>query len=413
MRQLRITMLLYGEIEHDSRVRREMATLAAAGHAVTVATLSPSQREPFDLDGAHIVPLTPRHRELMPGEDSPYLSARAPGRLGRLVARVRWAKGYATTYRSWSRAALRELPAADVWHGHDLLGLLTARDLQKRHGGGLVHDSHELFLEAGSAARLPSPARALLARFEGRASRRADAVITVNPSIAVELHDRYGVDPVVLMNCPPLGPERKHGKLRDHLGLGRRPLILYHGAISPGRGVEQLVDAIPQLPAEAAVVLLGYGDFARNYTALAAEDAYRGRLFVVPAVPIADLPNWVCDADVGIIAFQPVDRNNVLGTPNKLFEYMEAGVPMIVSDFPEMRRIVTETGAGIARDTSSPESLAAAIRELLDEPKDRKSTRRRSARAAAEGTYNWAVQSRQLLDIYDRLSSRYATGETG
>jgi glycosyltransferase involved in cell wall biosynthesis len=402
-------MLLYGEIEHDSRVRREMATLAAAGYSVTVATLATSPAAPFELDGARIVPLTPRQVGLVPGADSPYLDAKPVGRIGRLAARARWARGYATTYRSWSQAALRELPAADVWHGHDLLGLLAARSLQKRHGGGLVHDSHELFMEAGSAAKLPFPARRLLRRMEAQASRKADGVITVNPSIAVELHDRYGVDPVVLMNCPPLSTERKNGKLRDHLKLGKRPLILYHGAISPGRGVEQLVEAIPLLPADAAVVLLGYGDMARIYAAQAETPELKDRLYVVPAVPIADLPNWICDADVGIIAFQPVDYNNVLGTPNKLFEYMEASVPMIVNDFPEMRRIVTETGAGIARDTSTAASLAAAIGELLGEPADEKAARRRRARVAAETTYNWTAQSQQLLGIYDRLQSKYAT----
>ncbi len=405
-------MLLYGEIEHDSRVRREMGTLVDLGHEVTVATLYGHARPPFELDGARIVPLRPAHRGLMPGDDSPFLGDRKggrPGRLGRLMARGRWAAGYATTFFYWRRAAVRHLPPADVWHGHDLLGLLTARTLQKRHGGGLVHDSHELFLEAGSAARLPSPARRLLFRMERGASREADAVITVNKSIAEELERRYGVRPVVLMNCPPLGQARKKGRLRDHLDLGNRPIVLFHGALSAGRGVEQLVDSLPLLPAEAALVLLGYGELAAPYAALAAEESHRGRLFVLPAVPIADLPDWVCDADVGVIAFQPVDRNNVLGTPNKLFEYLEAGVPMVVSDFPEMRRLVEETGAGIARDTSTAASLAAAIRELLDEPRSQRKARKLNARHAAETTYNWAAQSRRLVEIYSRLGEKYGT----
>jgi glycosyltransferase involved in cell wall biosynthesis len=331
-----------------------------------------------------------------------------------LIARGRWAAGYATTFYYWRRAAVRQLPPADVWHGHDLLGLLAASGLQRRHGGGLVYDSHELFLDAGSAARLPSPARRLLSRMERGASRRADAVITVNASIAEELGRRYGVRPIVVMNCPRLGPARKRGRLRDHLNLGSRPVVLYHGALNPGRGVEQLVDSLPLLPAETAVVLLGYGDLAAPYSALAAQESHRGRLFVVPAVPIADLPSWICDADVGVIAFQPVDRNNVLGTPNKLVEYLEAGVPMVVSDFPEMRRLVTETGAGIARDTSTAASLAAAIRELLDEPKSRHRSRMRSARRAAETTYNWGVQSQLLAETYSRLGDKYATsGSSG
>jgi glycosyltransferase involved in cell wall biosynthesis len=98
-----------------------------------------------------------------------------------------------------------------------------------------------------------------------------------------------------------------------------------------------------------------------------------------------------------------------LGTPNKLFEYLEAGVPMVVSDFPEMRRLVDETGAGIARDTSTAASLAAAVRELLDEPKSVRKSRKLRARQAAETTYNWAVQSQKLVEVYDRLSERYGT----
>jgi glycosyltransferase involved in cell wall biosynthesis len=414
MLPLRITMLLYGEIEHDSRVRREMSTLVELGHRVTVATLSGSAHPPYELDGARIVPLRPAHRGILPGDDSPFVDDRKAGRIGRPIARGRWAAGYATTFYYWRRAALRQLAPADVWHGHDLLGLLAASGLQRRHGGGLVYDSHELFLDAGSAARLPSPARRLLSRMERGASRRADAVITVNASIAEELGRRYGVRPIVVMNCPRLGPARKRGRLRDHLNLGSRPVVLYHGALNPGRGVEQLVDSLPLQPAETAVVLLGYGDLAAPYSALAAQESHRGRLFVVPAVPIADLPSWICDADVGVIAFQPVDRNNVLGTPNKLFEYLETGVPMVVSDFPEMRRLVTETGAGIARDTSTAASLAAAIRELLDEPKSRHRSRMRSARRAAETTYNWGVQSQRLAETYSRLGDKYGTsGSSG
>jgi glycosyltransferase involved in cell wall biosynthesis len=248
---------------------------------------------------------------------------------------------------------------------------------------------------------------------ERGATRKADAVITVNQSIADELDRRYGVRPLLVMNCPPLGPARKKGRLREHLNLGKRPIALFHGALSAGRGVEQLVDSLPFLPTETAVVLLGYGDLAAPYSALAAQGSYRDRLFVVPAVPIAELPDWICDADVGVIAFQPVDRNNVLGTPNKLFEYLEAGVPMVVSDFPEMRRLVEETGAGIARDTSTAASLGAAIRELLDESKAKRLARKLRARGAAETTYNWAVQSQLLVETYSRLGEKYGTTHPG
>jgi glycosyltransferase involved in cell wall biosynthesis len=74
-----------------------------------------------------------------------------------------------------------------------------------------------------------------------------------------------------------------------------------------------------------------------------------------------------------------------------------------------MRRLVVVTGAGIARDTSTAASLAAGIRELLDEPKSVRRSRKLRARQAAEATYNWGMQSKGLVEIYDRLSERYGT----
>lgn len=404
---LNVTMLLYGDVDQDSRVRREAETLVARGHRVSIATLATERRRPYRLDGALVWPLRPARRGLVPGDDSPFRGEDAPaGSLGRWVAGGRWAAGYAGTFAYWARAALHRLPPADVWHGHDLLGLLAGWALQRAHGGALVHDSHELFLEAGSAARLPGPVRALLRGVEARASRAADEVITVNGAIAAELRERYHVDPVVVMNCPWLQPPPARLVLRERLGLAGRPVVIHHGVLGPGRGIDKLIEAIPHIPADAAVVLLGRGPLAGEFARLAAEPACRGRLYVVPPVPIAEVPSWIGDADVGAIPFQAVDRNNVLATPNKLFEYLAAGIPMIVSDFPELRRIVTETGAGLAVDTTSPRSLAAAITDLLEEPPDRRASRRASAQRAFETTYNWQAQAEGLLAAYDRIASR-------
>jgi glycosyltransferase involved in cell wall biosynthesis len=403
-------MLLYGEVDLDSRVRREAETLSASGHRVTIATLATERRPAYRLDDARIVPLRPAHRGVIPGDESPFRGDDRPvGLVGRVAANGRWAAGYGGTFAYWIRAALHRLPPADVWHGHDLLGLMAAWALRRKHGGALVHDSHELFLEAGSAARLPGPARAALRNLEGRASRAAEAVITVNDIIAAELRARYGVDPIVVMNCPRLEPPPAELVLRTRLGLGDRPVVIHHGVMGPGRGIDKLVESVPLLPPDAAIVLLGRGPLADEFSRLATEPPNRGRLFVVPAVPIVDVPSWIGDADVATIPFQAVDRNNVLATPNKLFEYLAAGIPMVVSDFPELRRIVTEAGAGLAVDTTSARSLAAALTELLEEPAERRESRRASARHAYETTYNWQVQAKGLLAAYDRIATRAET----
>ena len=404
--RLRVTMLLYGEADRDSRVRREARTLVEQGHAVTVVTLALTARQPYELDGARIIPVVPARRATVPGNDSPFRGpARTASRLRRWVASGRWALGYGMTFIAWARTAARDVPPADVWHGHDLLGLLAAWWLRRGRGGALVYDSHELFLEAGSAARLPGPARSILRFLEGRASRAARAVITVNQPIARELRQRYRVDPVVVMNCPPLRPPPPRRVLRSRLGLAHRPVVIHHGVLGPGRGLDELATALPGLPAGTAVVLLGDGPLFDHFAALAARPDLHDRLYVVPAVPSEDVPSWIADADVGVIPFQAVDRNNTLATPNKLFEYLEAGVPMVVSDFPEMGRIVRETGAGLAVDTADPAVLSAGIRALLEEPAAERAARRAAARHAAETSYNWESQAEGLIAVYEAIAA--------
>lgn len=405
MGHLRVGMLLYGEIDHDARVRREAAALIAAGHEVCIGVLASSPAESVRfLDGARIVPVSPGSRRgTRPGAKSPFTSkARGPfgGRVGRAVGAVRWLVGYVATYRAWRRHAIRALPPADVWHGHDLLGLFAARGLQARHGGRLVYDSHELFLETASASRMPGPVRKVIASMEGRAARSADAVITVNDAVAAELQRRYGVKAVVVMNCPPLlAGGRIQGALRTTLGLGDRPVVLHHGALQVGRGIEQLIAATELLPPEVAVVLLGYGD-RYDIAASAAESRLAGRLYVHPAVPVDQIQSWVADATVGVMPFQPLTLNIRLSTPNKMFEFLERGVPMVVCDFPAIRQIVEDADAGIVCDTTSPEAIARAIETLLAEPPERRAARQASERHAAETKYNWGAQAAVLAGLY-------------
>ena len=415
MGHLRVVMLLYGEVDHDARVRREAAALIAAGHEVSIGVLASTPAEPArTLDGARIVPISPGSRGgTRPGARSPFTARRRGpfgGRVTRAIAGLRWLAGYVATYRAWRREAVRKLPPADVWHGHDFLGLLAARSLQARHGGRLVYDSHELFLETASASRMPGPVRKMIASMEGRAARGADAVITVNDAVAAELARRYRVTSVVVMNCPPLMARSKiKGAMRAALGLGDRAVVLHHGALQGGRGIEQLIAATELLPPEVAVVILGYGD-RYDLAAEAADSRLAGRLYVHPAVPIDQIPSWVEDATVGVMPFQPATLNIRLSTPNKMFEFLERGVPMVACDFPAIRQIVEEADAGIVCDTTNPQAIATAIETLLGESPARRAKRRASERRAAETRYNWEAQAAVLAGVYAGFDQGRARG---
>jgi len=139
---------------------------------------------------------------------------------------------------------------------------------------------------------------------------------------------------------------------------------------------------------------------------LAADPGSGGRIRVLPAVPPTELLDWVAAADVVVMPIQPSTLNHRLTTPNKLFEAMAVGVPVVASDLPGMAGIVRETGCGLLVDPTDPAAIAAAIREILGAPAAERRARRQRVLAAAHQTYDWERQMAVLLDEYTALTGR-------
>ena len=311
--------------------------------------------------------------------------------------------------RSHRRQALAAAPAADVYHGMAYMGISVALELGKRHRAKVVYDSRDIYMVAANLARLRGPIKAVLARMERGWARAADRVFTVNQPYATELARRFGVEmPVIVMNCsyrfssPAPQPRRFH----ERLGLDPETrVVLYQGGFSVGRGVEQLMAAIRQVPGSVLVVM-GYGALEAEFRTAAALPENQGRVHILPAVPPTELLDWVASADVVGVLFQHDTLNNYLSTPNKFLEAMAAGVPTVCSDHPGMGPIARETGCGIPVDPADVDAVATAIRTIVDAPADERSAMRARSLAAAHDTYNWESQVQALLEEYGRLTGR-------
>ncbi|HET7703574.1 MAG TPA: glycosyltransferase [Candidatus Limnocylindrales bacterium] len=459
--RLTVAMYVYNDATMDSRVRREAATLAAAGHAVTVlATNRPgvAELERERVEGFEIVriPVPDRwHRH--------WLAIRRPGvgrgealaAAGRAVARgpAAWptalrnagaAAGwlavslvrriallvpprlggpgewppaqayYLAKWRwstlPWGDAAVAAAPPADVHHGHDLTALPAAVRGARRDGGQVVYDSHEIFVESGRNAERPRWAKALLRRLERRWGDRLAALVAVNPEQGREIARRVRAARVVTVhNCPPTWRARGDGRLRAMVGAPDGvPLILYHGAFSPLRGLEELAEALlrPAL-ATAHLAYLGFGGHRAALDAIATDARFGGRVHVLDAVPPDELLAMIAGADLDVMPLQRSTLNHWLASPNKLFESIAAGVPVVVSDFPVMRRIVLDDPSGplgAVCDPADPASIAAAIASLLASPAESRERMRERCRTAALERWNWETESRALLDLYADLS---------
>jgi glycosyltransferase involved in cell wall biosynthesis len=418
----RVAMFVLNDMRLDSRVHREAGTLGAAGYDVTVyAVMSQATahvpREEADGFAIVRVPMLMRPATEVPGAAPGTAPQRRAGRaaLASVFVATRPLFGGALHYlanwqlrwNSWARRVDALVEPADVWHAHDFNTLGLAVACARRYGGSIVYDSHEIFTEAGANAALPGTVRAAMRNRERAWASHASAVLTVNESLADVLRTQLGVEVTVVRNCsvpPPPGVS----PLRDAIGVGSEvPVVIYHGSVTVGRGIEPLIASVADdRLRNAHLVIMGYGPLRPAMQALAEASQARDRIHLLPPVPPGDVTRWVAGADVAAMPIEPTTLNHRLSSPNKLFEAIAAGVPVVGPDFAEFRRFVRDAPGGpLGRLHADhlPQSIATEVHALLAlSPTDRLELRAR-CQAAARARWNWEAESRHLLNAYASL----------
>ena len=290
---------------------------------------------------------------------------------------------------------------ADLYHLHDPELLPSALGL-KRHGRTVVFDAHEDDpLHILGKHYLHPWVRRPLARavdaIERWACPRLDAVVAATTSIGARFAP---INPrtVVVNNYPRLGELGTADRLRSD----RAPLVAYIGSITRVRGILELVDAMPRCRSDARLALGG----AFSPPALRRECETRPGWARVDALGHLDrdgVRTTLRRCSAGMVLFQPAP-NHLEAQPNKLFEYMSAGLPVVASDFPAWRRIVEGCGCGLLVDPLDPAAIAAAIDRLHGDPEEAERMGRRG-REAVERRYNWSAEEATLLGLYESLAS--------
>ena len=296
-------------------------------------------------------------------------------------------------------------------HAHDLNTLPVAVALSHRIGSRLVYDAHELYPEVSTLSRRE---RRVWSAIEKRLIRLADARLTVCRSIAEELAARYHIDePVVLLNCPPRPRQvaRSPRSLRERAGVeAEEPIVLYQGGFAPHRGLEELVRAVPLLE-HGVLVLMGWGRLEPTLRDLVDTLQLGHRVRFLPAVAPDELLLVTRTADVGVIPYKPVGLNNRFTTPNKLFEYILAGIPIVGSRLPELVRFIEGNGLGITFEPGDERDLGMALNFVLSDPAllDLMGAGARAAR----DRFTWEHEAPTLLKQYGRVLGRVDRDPSG
>ncbi len=388
------------DVEVTRRILQEARTLVAAGYDVRILTRSADEKS-----GKGVVEGIPVEWVGVRGRDPRF------GWLYRLAGVKRGSNaaalwGVLTGKHTFTiRALPRALAAhADIYHAHDLNNLEVAYHAARRNGAKLVYDAHELFPEMGN--RWVRLKRRAWSNLEKRLLPKANLAITVNELIAEEMAKRYGVPaPMVVLNCPdpPLGFDSTatHNHIRERLGLAQeQKVVLYQGWMSEGRGLENLVGCARLLVGDAVVVFMGYGEYQGELERLAAGEP-PGRVHFLPAVPQRDLLAYCASANVGVIPYQAVDLNNYYTSPNKLFDFIQAALPIVASDLPYLRKVIVGDDLGVVAKLDTPGAYAQAINSVLNRADNGEGLRANLRRAAPR--YTWEAQGRKLVEAYGKL----------
>lgn len=371
-------MLVIGDVDRDARVQREAGTLVAAGHEVTVLALAGTST------CYQVVPVAA-------ASPFPGGGVAARGSFRSLRNTARWMllpQHELALRRSFSLAAGRAAEGLrfDAVHAHDLETLPLGASLAARRQARLVYDSHEAWSGRQRHAR-PTPAqrrRELAA--EQRLGASADAVVTVGDDLAAWLRWRFGWGHVtVVRNSFPLLPPAE---------LPDAPRgLLYAGRIGTGRDLGAVTAAAAGLGLP--VVLMGPQD-----PATAARLRSASGVELRAPVAVADVIVHYRELGVGLVTAAPGPLNHRLSMPNKLFQAVQAGVPVIATDLPSQGRVVRETGIGELYRGGDPQSFAAAVRRLQARWAEAVSCVRRAAPALS-----WEVDAQRLTRLYDALAS--------
>lgn len=399
-----LVLMLTPDRQIDRRILLEADSLEAAGWTVTIVAMPLDQ--PL-ADDPRVVRIgsgaAQAKRESLVLDAYRWIRRHLPmnGTLMRLLKRLAWR--YLVDQESFyshlfAGTVRRYSPAIVV--AHDLPVLPTAQQLASERGAKLVYDSHELYSEQ----EFPSREKRHWADIEARHVGACDLVITVNQSIASELERRYGIHGVrVILNAersenPPVPTLRFHEVL--HLDASRKVLLL-QGGLSAGRNLEVLVDAMAQVRDPTVVlVFLGDGLFLKHLKQRAMAQADH-RVHFLPAVPQHELLAWTVAADAGVIPYQATCLNNYFCTPNKLFEFIAAGIPILASDLPEVRKLVVGENIGHVGDMETAGKVAALIDSFFADPQRLEGWRRNLS--AVRQRVCWEKETLKLVQMYETL----------
>ena len=386
---IKVANLVFNPFKNDSRVEKTSKSLVNNGYKVEVIAHLDKDVEKEEI------------RENYKIKRFSYLDRKVTkNKLDKLKA-----------YLKYLKEAINYCKNFDIIHCNDLntlpIGVIIKRFYNKNVK--IIYDAHEYESERCHQSRLLNKISRIIEKY---LIKYADRVITVSNSIANEYVKLYNIEkPAVVLNTPPYKEIEKKDIFREKFGIPKDKIIfLYQGGLNSGRGIEILLEAFKDIEEEGrrekgeenfnlqpVIVFMGYGELEELVKEYATK--YEN-IYFHPAVSPDVLLDYTSSADFGISTIEDSCLSYRYCLPNKMFEYLMAEVPVIVSNLPEMKKIVEENKIGIVAKENTPQGLKEAIKEAIQLNKEELKQNIKKVKEI----YNWQEQEKKLLEVYKGLN---------
>lgn len=293
---------------------------------------------------------------------------------------------------------LKQYRDSDIVHCNDIntlpIGVMLKLFFNKKIK--IVYDAHEYETEVHGLSGIQ---KKLVQKLEKYLISYADKVMTVSDAIAEEYVKLYHIEkPSLVLNTPWYRNVEKKNIFRDTFHIAQnKTIFLYQGGLSYGRGIEILIETFKSIKNHRSVIVFMGSGVLEAQVKQASEE--HENIFFHQAVNPDILLEYTSSADFGILFYENNCLNHYYCSPNKMFEYMMAGIPVIASNLYEMRRLIEYYAIGVVAEENTPKGLRKAIEKamLLEQNELQKNIQK------VKEVYNWEEQEKILLEVYREL----------
>ncbi|MCK5838530.1 MAG: glycosyltransferase, partial [Bacteroidales bacterium] len=290
---------------------------------------------------------------------------------------------------------------SDLLVSNDLDTLLPSYLVSRLKKKPLIYDTHEYYTGVPELVNRPF-VRHFWKRIEKWIFPKLDNIITVNKSIASLYNKEYNVEIKVVRNIPPK-PDSLKNLSRKELGLPeKKPIILLQGAgINVQRGAEEAIEAM-QFINNALFLIIGSGDVIDILHDLVKKLNLNEKVLFLPKQPFNRLIHYTRCADIGVTIDKDTNINYRYSLPNKLFDYINAGIPILASSLVEIKHIVEKYDIGVLIESHDPEHIAMKIKYMLENKKRTAHWKENLKKASLE--LDWNTEEKVLLKIFSKYA---------